>query len=145
MTNPLPASGKLTVGRWFAAWLVMLLISVANGAVRDLTYGTMMTERTAHQLSTLSGMVLLGGVIRSFVHRFPPTSVGHALGVGGLWMGLTVAFELLFFHFVGHRSWPSLLADYNLPAGRLWPLLLLWIALAPALLYRSPARGKPRP
>jgi hypothetical protein len=30
----------------------------------------------------------------------------------------------------------DLLADYNLLAGRLWPLVLVWVAIAPALFYR---------
>lgn len=34
---------------YLAPWVVMLLASIANGAVRDLTYGARMGELAAHQ------------------------------------------------------------------------------------------------
>lgn len=36
--------------------------------------------------------------------------------------------------FLLHREWSMLLADYNLFAGRLWPLVLVWVTIAPTLL-----------
>ena len=49
--------------RSLAAWFVMLVVAVVNGAVRDLTYGKRMGELAAHQLSTLIGCCLLGIVM----------------------------------------------------------------------------------
>ena len=37
-----------------------------------------------------------------------------------LWLGMTLAFEFLFGHYIAGKSWSLLLADYNLAAGRLW-------------------------
>jgi len=122
--------------RCLAAWFAMLLVSVANGAVRDFTYGRYLDELTAHQLSTLSGILLLGLVIWLFLRTQPPTSGGQALAIGLFWMALTVAFEFLFFHYVGGHSWAELLANYNFLAGRVWVFVLLWVALAPYLFFR---------
>lgn len=119
-----------------AAWLAMLLLAIANGALRDFGYGPGMDPLAAHQLSTLIAAMLFGLVIWCFVRRYPPASRRAALLLGVTWTSLTIAFEVVFFHFVGGRPWSALLADYDLHAGRLWPLLLLWVALAPALLYR---------
>jgi hypothetical protein len=127
-------AGELS--RYLIAWFAMLLVSVANGALRDFTYGRQMPELLAHQLSTLSGMALLGVVIYFFVRRWPPASARQALGIGLFWMALTVAFEFLFFHYVGGHSWAELLASYDLSEGRLWPLLLAWVAFAPWLFFR---------
>jgi len=124
---------------WSAAWIAMLLVAMTNGLVRDLTYGRQMDALLAHQLSTLSGCVLLGGVIRFFVRRWPPASSRQALAAGLGWMVTTIAFEFVFFHFVGGHSWAALLANYNLFAGRVWVLLLLWIAIAPAVFFRLQA------
>ena len=118
------------------AWFVMLLVSVANGTLRDFTYGKHLPELLAHQLSTLSGMVLLGLVIAAYVRFWPPTSARQALYIGLFWMALTVAFEFLFFHYVGGHPWSDLLANYDLTGGRFWPLLLAWVAIAPYILYR---------
>ena len=118
------------------AWFVMLLVSVANGTLRDYTYGQHLPELLAHQLSTLSGMVLLGLVIAAYVRFWPPASARQALHIGLFWMVLTVVFEFLFFRYVGGYPWSDLLANYDLTGGRLWSLLLAWVAIAPYILYR---------
>lgn len=117
-------------------WCIMLLVSVANGACRDFTYGKRMGELAAHQLSTASSIIVLGVVIFSYIRLYPPTSFLQALGIGLFWMTLTIAFEFLFFHYVGGHSWSSLLKNYYVHEGRVWVLVLLWIALAPSLAFR---------
>jgi hypothetical protein len=124
------------MARYLAAWFAMLLVSVLNGMLRDFIYGRHMPELLAYQLSTLIGIVLLGAVIRLYMRRWPFASARQALSVGLFWMALTVAFEFLFFHYAGGLSWAALLANYDLSAGRLWPLILLWVAFAPYLFYR---------
>lgn len=118
------------------AWLLMLLLAIANGAARDLCYGQYLGELTAHQLSTIIAAVLLGGVMRAYVRRYPPPSRAAALLLGLFWAGLTVTFEFTFFHVVGGRSWKELFASYQLNEGQLWPLLVLWILLAPIIFSR---------
>jgi hypothetical protein len=64
--------------------------------------------------------------------------VDHHTGAGRL---SQVAFEFLFFHFVGGHSWSELLANYNIFAGRVWVVVLLWVAAAPYVFFhfRRPA------
>ena len=119
--------------RFLATWFTMLAVSIANGAVRDFTYGRRMDELAAHQLSTAFGAVLLGVVVAVHVRGHPPSSSRAALALGLAWTALTIAFEFLFFHFVGGHPWSRLLANYDLAAGRVWVLLLGWIAVAPWL------------
>ena len=122
--------------KYLTAWFVMLLVAVANGAVRDFTYGRHMEELTAHQLSTAAGVLFLGIVIRGFVRLYPPASGRQAISMGLLWMTLTVAFEFLFFHFVGCHSWSELFGNYNVLKGRVWVVVLAWIAIAPYVFFR---------
>lgn len=114
----------------------MLAVSVANGALRDLTYGKRMAEPAAHRLSTLIGIVLLGAVVWAYMGWAPPASGREALMIGLVWMAMTVAFEFLFFHYLGGHSWSALLANYNVLAGRVWVFVPLWVAVAPVLFYR---------
>ena len=51
-------------------------------------------------------------------------------------MALTAAFEFMFFHYVAGHSWEMLLANYDVMSGHLWPLILLWVCVAPYLFYR---------
>jgi hypothetical protein len=124
----------------FLAWFVMLLVSVTNGAIRDFTYGQHLSELAAHQISTASGIVLLGIVISVFCRIAPPTSAREAFSLGLFWLGLTLAFEFLFFHYVGGHSWSALLANYNVLEGRVWVLLLAWIAIAPSVFFSCSTR-----
>lgn len=122
--------------RYLQAWFTMLGVAMVNGGLRDLTYGKQMPELLANQLSCISGSVLLGVVIFLYVRHWALASARQAIYLGLFWMALTVAFEFLFFHFVGGRSWNELLANYDIVHGRLWPLLLLWVAVAPYVFYR---------
>lgn len=122
--------------KYLAGWFVMLLVSIANGAARDLTYGKHMSELAAHQLSTITSILSLGAVIWGFVRFYPPSSGHNAITIGLAWAALTVAFEFLFFHFVSGHSWSELLANYNVLEGRVWVAVLLWVAAAPYIFFR---------
>ena len=122
--------------RLLLVWLVMLMAAIANGALRDLTYGKLLPALLANQISCVSGIVLLGVVIYLYVRRWPFTSARQAWLVGLFWLVLTVAFEFLFFHYVAGHSWEALLANYDVMSGHLWPLILLWVSVAPYLFYR---------
>lgn len=121
---------------WLRSWLLMLVLAVINGGLRDATYGRRMEWLAAHQLSTLIGATLLGAVMYGHVRRHPPASDLAALAVGAGWTVLTVAFEFLAFHYAAGHPWPELLANYDVSAGRVWVFLLLWVAAAPWLFHR---------
>lgn len=122
--------------RYLFAWLALLVLAVANGALRHLTFGRSLPELRAHQLSTLIGSVVIGLFIWFVVRVWPPKSGRQALAIGLAWLSLTVAFEFTFGRLVAHRSWPELFNDYNLAAGRVWLLFLVWLVFAPYLFLR---------
>jgi hypothetical protein len=124
------------IWRYGLAWFPMVAIGILNGILRETTYGKSLGESRAHQVSTLTGILFLGTYIWFVTSFLGFETLTQAVLVGGLWFGLTIAFEFLFGHFVAKHSWSELLADYNLLAGRLWPLVLLWVAIAPAFFYR---------
>ncbi|TXT40957.1 MAG: hypothetical protein FD135_767 [Comamonadaceae bacterium] len=130
------------IWKYLAAWFLMLLVSIANGAARDLTYGKHMSELAAHQLSTVTSVLSLGAVIWLFIRFYPPSSAHHAMTIGLVWAAFTVAFEFLFFHFVGGHSWSELLANYNIFKGRVWVVVLLWVATAPYVFFHFRRRAK---
>ncbi len=123
-----------------ANWCALLIIAILNGAVRDKVYGPHMTEMSAHQLSTAIGLCLFAVYIWFLTGVVPIRSARFALSIGGVWIVMTVAFEFLFGHFVVGHSWAYLLQDYNLFAGRLWVLLLMWTAIAPYVCHRLRSR-----
>jgi len=122
--------------KYILAWVPLVIIAIANGALREGVYGKYMSELRAHQLSTVIGVLLFGLYIRAFMRYMAPTSSEEALSIGLIWLGLTVAFEFIFMHFVAGRSWDVLLHDYNILAGRVWVIVLIWVAVAPYVFYR---------
>lgn len=124
------------VKRHLFFWLVLMLLAIANGILRETLLSPRFTELAAHQLSTLSGIVLTGLVAGLFARRWPLASPSQAWLVGICWLMFTLLFEFTFGHYVAGHSWARLLQDYNLSAGRVWPLFLLWVAVMPYLFYR---------
>ncbi len=113
----------------------MLFIAIANGAIRQFTFGRVMPELRAHQLSTIIGSVLMGSFIWFIISLFPPISSKQALSIGVIWLCLTVVFEFFMGLLLSSKSLSMVLNDYNLLEGRVWLLFLAWIAVAPWLFY----------
>ncbi len=122
--------------KYLLAWIPMVFIAIANGVLRQAWYGKYLSELHAHQLSTLIGALLFVVYIRVVIRFWEPSSAGQAITIGLVWLALTVAFEFLFGHFVVGHPWTRLLQDYNLFAGRVWSLLLVWVMVAPYVFYR---------
>ena len=121
--------------KYIAIWSVLFAIAFVNGAVRELTYGQLVRELTAHQISSVSGIVLFGIAIWFITGQWRLQSAPQALLVGLIWAVITVAFEFLFGHYAMGHPWSRLWDDYNVLAGRLWMCVLAWIATAPLVFY----------
>ena len=122
--------------RYVLAWFPMLVIAIANGALRQLTYARVMSEPHAHQLSTIIGSVCIGAFIWYVIRTWPPSSSRRALLIGFLWGLLTVVFESFMGLILQHLSLQQVLHEYNLLAGRVWTLFLIWLVVAPWLFFR---------
>lgn len=122
--------------RYILAWIPMVFIGIINGMVREITYGKYLSELRAHQVSTITGVFLFSIYIWGLTRFWNFTSLKQAIAVGFIWLGLTVIFEFIFGHYVAKHSWSMLLQDYNILAGRVWLVVLIWIAIAPILFYR---------
>jgi hypothetical protein len=121
--------------RHILAWFALLVAAIVNGTIRQSLFIGRMSELRAYQLSTFTGIILFG-IITWILHRLWPLESGaQAWTVGAAWLVLTLAFEFLFFHYVGGKPWDVLLQDYNVLEGRIWPLVLLWVLVAPYLMH----------
>jgi len=124
------------MGRYLLAWFPMILIAVANGALRAAWLVPRLGEHAARQVSTLLLIALFALYIGYVARRWPIASSGEALAVGGLWLALTLVFEFGIGRFVSGLSWQQMIAEYDLAAGRLWALVPLWVAAAPYFFFR---------
>jgi len=122
--------------RYILAWIAMPFIGIINGMIRQYGYSHFVGEQTAHQISTVTGIILFGLYVWFVTLKWKIQSAGQALMIGMIWLCLTVAFEFLFGHFVMNNPWSVLLRDYNILEGRLWVLVLVFITLAPLIFYQ---------
>ena len=118
--------------RAFLMWGVVAAAMFANGAFRVLVLEPRFGEQLARQLATGTGVLIVAGFAYLFVFRLKKASAGDLWKVGALWLLLTVAFEFGLGLATG-ASWDTMLADYNILSGRLWPLILLTALVAPPL------------
>lgn len=122
--------------RYILCWFLLAVVAIANGVLRQMTYGKTLSELAAHQISTATAILFTGAVVWLFGQKWPISSSQQAWTIGFLWLGLTIAFEFGFGHFVAGHSWQRLFADYNLFAGRVWSLFLVWITIMPYVFFR---------
>jgi hypothetical protein len=122
--------------KYFLAWFPIMIIAFANAAIRQAGYARYVSELAAHQISTLTLCAAAGAyawALSSFLRLHSPA---QAIGVGIMWLVMTIAFETGFGRYILGNPWSQVLRDYNIPEGRVWPVFLLWLTLAPYLLYR---------
>ena len=120
--------------KYFLAWFPMLFLAIANGALRDLGYKKYTGAIRAHQVSTITLLILFGIFIFFVVKLIPPSSKNQALLLGAFWMALTLTFEFGFGRYRGN-SWEKLLADYNVLTGHIWVLIPIALLFFPYLAF----------
>lgn len=117
----------------------MAFLAVGNGAAREFVYGPLtrsfMDARSVQQFSAFSAMFLFFGYAWWVQARLPLQGFRRALAVGGFWLVFTFVFECALGRLTG-ASWNDIFQNYNVLQGRLWPCVLLWVGLLPALTLR---------
>ena len=128
--------------KYLLVWLLLAIVAIANGILRQSTYGQIVSELNAHQISTVTA-ILSSGVVVWIANRFwPIQSTSQALVIGACWLLMTVLFEFGFGHYVAGHPWDRLIADYRILEGRVWALFLMWVAILPFVVFKlAPESG----
>ncbi len=124
------------LGRAFAIWLGILVLANLNGAFRELLLRPRLGAGLAHMLSTLLLATLVGIIAWLSIRWIGPANQRDGIVIGTLWLALTLMFEFGAGHYLFHKPWAELVADYNLMAGRIWPLVLLVTLAGPEIARR---------
>jgi len=120
---------------YFLLWFPMVVLAIINGFIREKLYTRFLSSLGAHQLSTLSGIVIFGVYFWLTTNNWQIESANQAVLIGSMWMIITLLFEFIFGHFVIGHSWKILLSDFNIFKGRLWVVVLIWTAIGPWFFY----------
>jgi len=125
------------IPRALLAWCALMVAAVLNGTFRVTVLNPRAGERLGHVTSSVMLCTLIVALTWLFVRWIGPRSSAEGLRVGTTWLGLTLAFEFGFGHYVAGKPWHELMADYNVAAGRIWILVLLTTLFAPLLVGRA--------
>jgi hypothetical protein len=129
---------------WLAGWLGMAVLALLNGTFRALVTQPLLGEETARRIATVLLVALLTAWAWWLHRRRPIPRAGTAWAIGATWVALTLAFEIGFGRLVEGLSWTTMLADYDLAAGRIWLLVPLWTLVLPAVVRLAQARSADR-
>lgn len=126
--------GVLVPARAFAkaifVWAAILVFAICNGALRDLVLADAIGQVPAR---FLSGIVLCMAIVAAAALSAPwfgSVPLRSRWRMGGLWLVLTLSFEMAV-GYAQHQSWQLLLDAYTLQGGNLWPLVLFVTFIAP--------------
>jgi hypothetical protein len=123
--------------RYFFLWFPIVLLAVLNGTLRDFGYKPFAGDLTAHQISTVTLILLIAVYLRILRTRWKITSANQAWLIGLMWLGMTIAFEFGFGHYIAGNPWSKLLHDYNIAEGRVWCFILIAVLIGPYISYRT--------
>lgn len=125
------------LGRAAAVWFGIMLLAILNGAARDILLVPRFGDLVSRAVSCVAlsgGIVLIAWLSLRWI---APLSIGDAWTIGVMWLAMTLAFEFIAGHYLFRTPWETLLADYDLLAGRLWVLVLIATLIAPAIAYAA--------
>lgn len=122
--------------RILTAWFGLMILAIANGAFREAVLTPRLGSGWAHFASSISLSALILAFAWFAVPWIGVSSSSDCWLTGSIWLVMTLVFEFGFGRLVVKKSWPELLADYNLLAGRIWVLVLAVVFLAPCLVAR---------
>jgi hypothetical protein len=124
--------------RALLVWLLIVAAESLHGALRRMLFDPDV-EFVVRQVSVLTGAVIIFAITWACIRWLRIKSAAGALGVGMLWVALTLAFEILVGRALG-LTWARIASDYDLLHGGLMPLGLLAMALTPWAVRHIKAR-----
>lgn len=117
--------------RLVGVWLLLALLMSANGIFREFVLRSATGGAQAEVASAIVGMVIILVTTRHFFRPLAHRPLSELARVSTVLTILTVAFEFLFGRYGDGKSWEELIANHAFWRGRLWPLVLLIVALTP--------------
>jgi len=125
-----------TLGRALLLWLLLSVLAMLNGILREQLLNPLFGEAVALPLSGISLSLLVFAVSYLGARFLRARGNASYLLIGLLWVSLTLAFECLFGHWGLGRSWAQIGQVFDLASGNLFLLVLLSSACSPWLAAR---------
>jgi len=120
-----------------AFWFILLILAILNAVIREATYKPLLTPfigMWAHQLSSLTGIVLFFVAIYLFLKRVgTPYTNRELVAVGLMWIVMTLIFETWMNICIRHLSILDTIETYYFWKGETWIFVLLSLVISPLI------------
>jgi hypothetical protein len=127
--------------RALLVWLVIIVAESVNGTLRTLYLAPVIGDFPARRVGVFIAIAIIFGITLAFTRWMGARTRTQLLGIGLLWVVLTVTFEFALGRGVLHYDWSRILSDYDLSRGGLMVFGLLAMVFTPLLAAR--VRGLP--
>jgi len=111
-------------------WIAIVPLAIANGAFRQAVLVPRLGIGVAQPISGILLMGAIAAITWLLVGRLGSQPTARWIAIGAGWFLATVAFEFGM-GLVAGRSWSEMLAQYRFVDNNIWPVVLLWVAVAP--------------
>ena len=118
--------------RGLVVWLVIIFAEFLHGTARTLFLQPLVGDFRARQIAVFTGILIILAVSYGFADWLRAATYRQLFLVGGLWVGLTLIFEIALGRLL-NLSWERILSDYDISNGGLMPLGLLFLTFAPLI------------
>jgi hypothetical protein len=129
--------------RSLSIWLLLMVVESIHGTLRTLFLAPAIGDLPARQISVFTGIALIFLITLGTIRWIGATRTVQLLGIGLLWVVLTLAFEVTLGRFVMHADWSRILSDYDLAHGGLMSLGLLGMLFTPLVAARMRGAAAP--
>ena len=124
---------------WFRAllvWLVIIAAESVNGTLRTLYLAPVIGDFPARRVGVFVAIGLIFLITLAFTRWMGARTRVQLLGIGVMWVVLTVMFEVALGRGVFRYDWSRILSDYDLSHGGLMAFGLLAMVFTPLLAAR---------
>jgi hypothetical protein len=121
----------MAISRAFLIWLLLMAVETVHGTLRNLLLAPVIGDALARRFGVATGAVLIFLISFATIRWLGVKRTVALLGVGLLWVVLTVAFEVILGRWMLHLDWPRIVSDYDFRHGGLMPLGLVCMLFTP--------------
>jgi hypothetical protein len=122
-----------TILKACGVWLLFIPLAIVNGLAREKVLAPLLGQQVALPVSGLTLSALIFGMTFLLIPFIGALGPSRLWAVGVLWVGMTIAFEFSFGHYVMGKEWSRLLEAYRVSGGNLWVVVLIVTAVSPYL------------
>lgn len=116
-----------------AVWLLIMAAETAHRILRALFLVPWIGDFPARQFSVFTGSLLIFLIALLTIRWIGARSIGELVGMGALWIALTIGFEIGVGRFVAGFPWSRILEDFDVSRGGMLGLGLLFMGATPLL------------